>query len=216
MIYQASILKEMHSFYGDILHPRSSDSIYSHLSKISTKMYEGLKQKENCLYAQLNNYHPDYLGTPIPVLKDIEFDLADCQHSIANEYSFSSWNEVQALEKVQYNLEFEFCVNAIINGETTSLKNALEAQPNLILAKSQFGHKATLLHYTASNGVELWRQQVPMNLEEIIIILLNAGADKTALMNVYGGGFTTHELFITSAHPIDSGINISIAELLKI
>ena len=214
-IYRSHIINEIISFYGELLHPKSSESIYHHLSKLSIKMSEGLKQKETCVYAQLNNYHPYYLGNSISVLREKEIKLADCQLTIANEYGLSSWKEVQALEQIHHNMEFENCVNAIINGDTESLKNALKAHPDLIMAKSQYGHKATLLHYTASNGVEFWRQQVPMNLEDIILILLHAGADKSALMNVYDGGFTPYELYTTSAHPIASGLNTSTAELLK-
>ena len=215
-VYQAPIINEMISFYGDLLYPKSSDSIYHHLSKLSSKMHDGFKHLESCLYTELNNYHPDFLGIASSVLKDKEFELVDCQHTIANEYGFSSWHDVKSLENIYFNMEFELCVKAIINGDTSSLKAQLEARPDLISAKSQYGHEATLLHYTASNGVELWRQQVPMNLEEIIILLLNSGADNTALMKVYGGGFTSHELFVSSAHPIDSGIDATISELLKV
>ena len=214
-VYSAPIINEIISFYGELLQPKLSESVHDYLSKLSFKMYEGLEHKENCLYTQLNNYHPDYLGTPVLVLKDIKFELEDCQHSIANEYGFSSWNKVQALEKVYYNIEFENCVDAIIKGDSKTLKNILETHPEVINAKSQYGHEATLLHYTGSNGVELWRQQVPMNLEEIIVMLLDSGANKNALMNVYGGSFTAYDMFTTSAHPLDSGLDISIAELLK-
>lgn len=215
-IYQAPIVNELISFYGELLRPKPSDSIYVYLSKLASKMYDEIKQKENCLYAQLNNYHPNYLGTPVLVLKDIEFELEDCQHSIANEYGFSSWSEVQALEHIYFNIEFELCVEAVINGALKFLKNALDDRPDLIRTKSQFGHNATLLHYTASNGIEFWRQQVPMNLEDIIKILLNAGADKSALMDVYGGRFTAFELYTSSAHPKDSGMHLLVANLLKI
>lgn len=214
-IYSAPIVKEINSFYEDILNPSATESILHHLEKISVKLYTGLMQKKVCLFTQINNYHPNFLGAPISVLKDIEFKLEDCRHAIANEYGFSTWNDVLALENTHYNMEFEFCVNSLLEGDTEALKNRLEAKPDLITSKSEYGHKATLLHYTASNGVELWRQKVPMNLEQIIILLINAGADKSALMNVYGGEFTSHELFTSSAHPFDSGIDTSISELLK-
>ncbi|MDH3698954.1 MAG: hypothetical protein OER83_01835 [Flavobacteriaceae bacterium] len=43
-------------------------------------------------------------------------------------------------------------------------------------------------------GVELWRQQVLTNIAEFAKILLQQGADKNALMMVYGGEFTAYAL----------------------
>jgi len=61
----------------------------------------------------------------------------------------------------------------------------------------------------------MWRQKVPMNLTTLIEILLEAGADKNATMNVYGGHFTTLELLITSAHPYAAGIVDDLKRVLK-
>ncbi len=71
---------------------------------------------------------------------------------------------------------------------------------------SPYGHRATLLLYTSNNGIELWRQQVPMNLPRIIQLLLSKGADRKALMNVYNDQFTTHNLLATSAHIQNLGL----------
>ena len=43
----------------------------------------------------------------------------------------------------------------------------LASDPSLIHRRSSFGHRSTLLHYVGSNGVETYRQRVPMNLAEI-------------------------------------------------
>ena len=74
------------------------------------------------------------------------------------------------------------------------------------MIRSQYGHRASLLNYAGSNGVEFWRQQVPLNLAEIVIYLLEAGADKNATMKVYGGEFNTFELLTTSIHPLRARI----------
>jgi len=214
-IYQASIVNSLISFYGDLLYPDSDNSIYEHLNLLSIKMFEGLWQKEECLYTQINNYNPDFLGHPASSLKDKEFSLEECKHTTSNEYGFKSWEEVKQLEKTKYNIEFEQCVDAIISGNLDFLKMRLEAKPSLINDQSQYGHKATLLHYIASNGVELWRQQVPHNLAEISKLLVHFGADKEAKMNVYDGQFTTMELLTTSAHPFAAGMGGSIIEILE-
>ena len=78
--------------------------------------------------------------------------------------------------------------------------------PYLLSATSSYGHQATLLHYVASNGVEFWRQQVPMNLPAITSYLLSAGANRDATMKVYGGDFDTYALLVSSAHPLAVGV----------
>ncbi len=215
-IYQAPVIKSIISFYGGLLPPNSIDTIFEHLNKLAERLYEGLKQQERCLYTQINNYNPDYIGIKVTELKEKKFDLTDCQHTIANEYSFGSWKEVQKMEETYYNVEFENCINAIVKGDINSLKASIQSNPKLLHLQSQYGHQATLLHYTASNGVELWRQQTPQNLPEIIKLLLEEGADKNAKMNVYGGQFTAYELYISSAHPSDAGLDKSTADLLRI
>jgi hypothetical protein len=114
----------------------------------------------------------------------------------------------------KYNTPFEKAVNCIIDGATTDLKYWLSAQPQLTHQTSQYGHQATLLHYTASNGVEIWRQSSPPNLGEITTVLLRNGAKKDATMKIYGGRFTALELFTTSAHPYEAGVG-KVAELLQ-
>lgn len=214
-VYQAPIIKSLLSFYGDTLHPRSNYFIHQHLSLISIKMYEGLVRKEECLYTQINNYNPNFIGNPISELKEREFSLEECQHTISNEYGFKSWEAVLRLEKVRYNSLFENCVDAIISGDKALLQSNLEFAPSMIHTQSQYGHGATLLHYVASNGIELWRQQVPYNLAEITKMLVEYGAKKDAKMNVYGGEFTPLELLTSSAHPYAAGIAESIIRELQ-
>ncbi len=72
--------------------------------------------------------------------------------------------------------------------------------------RSAYGHRATLLHYTAANGIEIRRQVVPTNAAEVIAALLDAGADRSAKLHAYGGEFDVLAMFKTSAHPHDAGV----------
>lgn len=94
-----------------------------------------------------------------------------------------------------------------MNGNKDDLQKILNDNPDFIKQQSNYGHRATSLHYRASNGVELWRQQVPNNLLNIAKVLIKYGADVSATMNVYNGQFTTYELYKSSTHPCDAGIN---------
>ena len=72
-------------------------------------------------------------------------------------------------------------------------------------ARSQYGHSATLLHYAGTNGVESYRQVVPLNLAEIVDFLIAAGADQHSKANIYGGS-TPRQLFESSKHSYESKV----------
>ncbi|MDF1698044.1 MAG: hypothetical protein P1U56_19510 [Saprospiraceae bacterium] len=205
-IYRPPVVDEIITFYGDLLLPKENQSIFQYLSILAEKMFEGLTIQKECIYTQINNYHPNYLGASSTILKNKNLQYSDCQKSIACEFGFTSWQDIEDLSTTGFNINFETGVNALLCGEIEKLEALISASPEILYCQSQFGHKATLLHYTASNGVELWRQQVPENLPKIISFLLQNGVDKNAKMNVYGGKFTTFELLISSDHPKKSGL----------
>lgn len=85
---------------------------------------------------------------------------------------------------------FERAVDAVIDGDASTLAALLGEQPDLIRARSTRVtrgdppvHGATLLHYLAANGVEDERQRSPRNAPTIAKMLLEAGADPDALCN---------------------------------
>ena len=215
-IYRSGVVQGLLDHYGHMLVPKAGNDIYSHLDGIAHKLLEGLSYKIPSLFSEVNNYHPEYLGENIEKLASLSWDISHCRHTIANEYGFSSWSDINAMQDQYYNIEFEKCISYLLSGDSKNLNAALKTQPELTKSKSSYGHGATLLHYAASNGVELWRQQVPLNLKEMVSVLLEHGADKNATMSVYGGNFTSYALFTTSAHPIDSGISVAdISEILQ-
>jgi hypothetical protein len=94
----------------------------------------------------------------------------------------------------------------MLAGDFKGIKKIITGNNALLNQKSQYGHEATLLHYSASNGVELWRQKVPLNLPEMVEFLVENGANRNARMKVYGGEYTAAELLLSSAHPRQAGI----------
>ena len=63
----------------------------------------------------------------------------------------------------------------------------LRANPSLVRARSARDHRATLLHYTAANGHEGYRQKTPKNAVDVARVLLEAGPEPDALAHMYGG-----------------------------
>jgi len=142
--------------------------------------------------------------------------LADAQFVIARSHGFESWPKFSAhLDALAHaGAPFEAVAQAIVDGDEETLRRLLRERPELIRARSEREHRATLLHYVSANGVENYRQQTPQNIVRIAEILLAAGAVVDAEANVYGGGSTTLGLVATSAHPRQAGLQIALIQLL--
>jgi hypothetical protein len=69
------------------------------------------------------------------------------------------------------------------------------------------------LLYVGANGVEDYRQRSPKNAVEIAEVLLKAGADVNAMGEMYGGS-TTLGLVATSVHPLRTGVQQALIDLL--
>ena len=145
--------------------------------------------------------------------------LAAAQFVIARAHSFDSWPKfVHHLEELARSgtevSDFETAADAIVDGDIDTLRRLVAANPALVRARSAREHHATLLHYTAANGVEDYRQKTPKNIVEITRFLLDAGAEVDAEADMYGGGSTTLGLAATSVHPYEAGVQEPLMQLL--
>jgi ankyrin repeat protein len=102
---------------------------------------------------------------------------------------------------------FARAVKAVITGDVSALRQELLAEPPLVHARSRSAHHATLLHYTAANGIEAELQHEVSNADEIARILLDAGAEPDAPCDAYEGKCpTTLNLLVSSDHPNQVGV----------
>jgi hypothetical protein len=213
-IYKPQTVSDLQEFYGELLFDMSRyASVHDHLKALSVRMWEGVRAGKVTVLEEIRNYHWSHLGRPTSDLGKMGLSEEDCMQTIANEYGFRRWSEVAHMN-IPYDLQFERLVNAILKGRISEVQEELAKNSDLINQKSTYGHKASLLHYTVSNGVELWRQQVPANLPEIVDFLIRSGANTKAKMLVYGGDYTASELLLSSAHPRDAGVLDDLRKLL--
>lgn len=145
--------------------------------------------------------------------------LADAQFIIARSHGFDSWSKFLKhlnglTRKNSAVARFEAAADAIINGDSRTLKRLLRDDPKLVHARSTREHGATLLHYVSANGVEGYRQKTPANILEITKLLLDAGAEIDAEADVYGGGATPLGLVATSVHPYRAGVQNPLMQIL--
>jgi ankyrin repeat protein len=109
---------------------------------------------------------------------------------------------------------FESAADAIVAGDIATVERLLRHDPSLVSARSTREHRATLLHYTAANGVENYRQKTPPNIVQIAEVLLAAGAEVDAVADMYGGDATTLGLAATSIHPLKAGVQQALIDVL--
>lgn len=126
----------------------------------------------------------------------------DARLIVARDHGFASWQLVNG----QCDPSFERAVDAVVMGRLRELRRLLAEQPDLVTRRSAYGHHATLLHYTAANGVEIRRQIVPHNADQIAAVLLSAGANAAATLNAYGGSYDTLAMLQSSGHPAGAGM----------
>jgi hypothetical protein len=145
--------------------------------------------------------------------------LTDAQLFIARLHDFVSWprfvHHVEALAIANSpDVEFETAADAVIDGDISKLRAMLAKNPALIRARSPRDHGATLLHYTASNGHEGFRQRTPPNAVEVARLLLDAGAEVDALAHMYYVQTTTMDMLVSSTPPHDAGLQVALVNTL--
>src|ERR1044071_2772181 len=106
---------------------------------------------------------------------------ADARAIVAGVHQFESWSDFtrhigELNRKSSPVAQFEAAADAVVKGDTTRLKRLLRDNPDLIRMRSAREHRATLLHYVGSNGVEQYRQKTPKNIVRIAKRCLTRGA----------------------------------------
>ena len=158
------------------------------------------------------------LGEHQDIARDLGGDCFDVRAFIARAHDFDTWDAFDAFRREAERPDsataaFEASVEAVIDGDVAGLEHRLADRPELIDARSERRHRATLLIYVGANGVEDFRQRTPHNSVEVAETLLRHGADVNAIGAMYGGS-TTLGLVATSVHPERAGVQRALIDLL--
>lgn len=214
-VYRSRIVTHLQEHYGELLlNGLNYPLVKAHLTEIAYRFKEGVEKSDEGVLTELNNYHPKYIGISIQELATYDIPEEDCYECVALQYGYKSWDNFIGSEELKYSEPFERALHYLLHGQISELSQVIDDHPDVINMTSPFGHKAQLLNYTASNGVELWRQQVPKNLPEVISLLIEKGANVRAQMKVYGGEFDTLSLLTSSAHPYEAGVGKRAEQIL--
>jgi hypothetical protein len=183
------------------------------LDRQAHRLVEGHKAGNRAVVMHITCWHPQLVCRPADEIMNSAFTLDDARQTIAREYGFADWPDVEARGTAPPDPDFELAVDTLLRGDVEKLRGLLVGDPSLPHRRSSFGHRATLLHYVGSNGVETYRQKVPLNLAEITRLLVEAGADVNATANMYGGS-TALGLLVTSDHPAKAVVTADVRKIL--
>jgi hypothetical protein len=192
--------------YADILaRDFHSLPIGTQLGLQAARLTAAHHNRDDSVCFQIGSWHPDLVGQSDERILNHPFSVDDAQVTIAREHGFKNWGGVEAIDRRVSDVAFENAVDTMLSGNLASLGEQVRKTPDLLSTRSQYGHSATLLHYAGTNGVESYRQIVPLNLAEIVDFLIAAGADQHSKANIYGGS-TPRQLFESSKHSYESKV----------
>lgn len=205
-VYVSDEVKEVERLHRELL---TDDvrrlPIRVRLDRQAHRIVEGHKAGDRAVVTHITCWHPKLVCRSADEIMNSNFTLDDARQTIAREYGFADWSDVEAQGVNPPDPDFELAVDTLLSGNVEKLRGLLSSNPSLIHQRSTYGHRSTLLHYVGSNGVETYRQKVPLNLAEITRLLVEAGADVNAKANMYGGS-TPLGLLVTSDHPAKAGV----------
>lgn len=210
-VYVDPQVRQLRQLYADLF---AADfptlPIVRQLERQADRLARAHREGNAAICFQIGSWHPRLVGRTEAQIVAAPFTLDDAKTTLAREYGFATWRDVEALGETSSDTDFERTVDTLLDGDLDTLRTRIAADPNLVRARSRYGHRATLLHYAGSNGVESHRQVVPLNLADLVDGLLAAGADPKATAAIYGGS-TPRQLFDTSKHPYEAGVHAAVS-----
>lgn len=195
-------------FDGLLGHYDSDHSIQHYLEQLAERLLVGHSNRDSGIKFIIGQKLGQY---DLEAIYALHFTLDDARFCIAKEHGYENWEEVESA-KSYLDPVYESLVDKMLAGDIHAIEAAIRHTPDIVNQQSAYPHRSTLLHYTGSNGVEGYRQVVPLNLADIVDCLLEAGADQYLEASIYGG-CTAKNLLETSKHPCESGVIKSVQSI---
>jgi hypothetical protein len=214
-VFLSEPVSQVLRLYDELVDERAWDRTASEqLEKLAARLLQGHRTKLPGAGVELHNWLPNAGRRSMQELFDLPLSIDDARETVSRAHGFSSWHSAVSDGRRNGDPVFERAVEDLLVGDITALVEAFDRTPDLVVRRSHYGHRATLLHYLAANGVETYRQRVPRNASKIALLLLQRGADPLATANMYGGNRTTKGMLISSSHPVEAGVTADVLAVL--
>ena len=185
------------------------------LHLLAERLADGHRRRRRGAFVEIGNWHPELTGRPENEIWSTRLGDRDYLDTVARGHGYPDWEAVSAAQPTRPTPPFERCVDDVLAGDVEAVTGSLRAHPDLVTMRSHWGHRATLLHYLAANGVEIYRQRVPARAPDLARLLLEHGADVAAKANMYGGERATLGMLLSSSHPAHAGVTAELADVLR-
>jgi hypothetical protein len=173
---------------------------------------------------RLREFHPRFKTATDAAIFDARLKLSDAQLAIARESGFPSWARLKKhIEKPTLSddldlphqeriedLTFRRAVDLLDAGDAVGLRAYLKQHPKLahqgvVFEGGNYFRNPTLLEFTAENPIR--RGRLPDNIVEVTRVILEAGAETSALND-------TLALVSTGSVPHQCGMQLPLIDLL--
>jgi Ankyrin repeats (3 copies) len=171
---------------------------FEFLKHQAKSLLKGLAAHDLAGAQRVREFHPRFTNTSDAEIFSAHFRLTDAQLIIAREAGFSSWVRLKhQVERTQNHDRpklpmheriqdpvFRRGVDLIDAGDVAGLRAHLQQHPDLIRRRVSFEgenyfRNPSLLEFIAENPVR--RGQLPSNIVEVAKVLLDAGAERSAI-----------------------------------
>ncbi|MFW6198343.1 MAG: hypothetical protein ACOC5E_00820 [Acidobacteriota bacterium] len=207
-IYVHDDVRAVQDLYGDL--PRREDvrelPMREQIERLAERFLEGHREEHPGAAVLARNRLRRLAMATEEEVRTARLHRDDALEIVAADQGFADWAEAGDAGRRPPDPDFEAAVDVLVAGDEGELRRTLEAEPALTRRRSWWGHRATLLHYLAADGVEIYRQQMPANAARLARILMDAGGEPEAEARFYGERQSVKDMLGRSAHPEAAGI----------
>ena len=208
--------------YSQPLPPRPSLAL---LKRRASELHAAFANGRLAAAARIVVYHPRFKGRSAESALGLPFAHAEAQLVVAREHGFGNWGALKHFVETKNRLArfkvhplFGDAVAAIVAGDIERLKNLLDANPELVHARTNleppynYFTAATLLHHVAWNPAP--KAPMPANIVDIARLILDRGAEVDEMTAGPNAG-TTMGLVLTSAMASEANESGPLIDLLR-
>ena len=91
----------------------------------AARLTEAHHNRDDSVCFQIGSWHPNLVGQSDQRILNYSFTVDDAKFTIAREYGFKDWGEVEAIEGRASDVAFENAVDTILSGNLASLREQL-------------------------------------------------------------------------------------------
>lgn len=184
--------------------------IQDYIIRVADRLQSAIDNRNPILSVLLRNH---YTRFSFESLEDIwnQSHQIDLQELSARMHGFNEFSDIDSVSYIDP--ELQMGIDHFLNSPIEIFQDYIINHQSILDKQTAFGHQASLIHYIGSNGVEIYRQQVPLDIVIRVSILKDLNASFDISHKIYGGHCSLIDLIETSAHPKDAGVR---KQLMKI